>query len=274
MWRRGLLVGLVTALVVAVATPAAAAPELQLSPAAGAAGETFTVTGTGFAAADVEIHWGGASGELLTTATGPDFSVEASVPDVAPNSYSVVALVRDGGSISSSNASFQVTPGVETRSTTPVRDAPAAPSRGGGVDGGLPDTTNGSDPDGPTVDTVPSTTPATTAPAVTAAAGVTTTLTPATEATVPAAAAAGAATTAAAERSTSTVAGGGPAAPAGDERGAGALRPASTSRSSRAIQSPGLLVAGLGLVLAGAVALLVRSRRAPGGNTLERGESV
>ena len=261
MWRRGLLLGLVAVLTVAGATPAGAAPKLQLSPATGAAGETFTVRGTGFAASDVEIRWGGQSGELLATAAGPDFSVDATVPDVGPNSYPVVAVVREGGSVSTSNAAFQVSPAVQAIPTG-GRAAIDAPSRGGGIDGGLPDTTSGvdADPDPPTVTTAPATTtPATThatvAPAETAAAAVPTTAVAAPDAAV-------AAVPVSPAGSTGTVAGG---AATGEERGAGALSPASTSRSSGAVQSPTLLVAGLGLVVAGAVALLVRARRARGG---------
>lgn len=258
MWRRGLLLGLVTALVVGLATPAGAAPELQLSPATGAAGDTFNVRGTGFAAADVEIRWGSQSGELLTTAAGPDFSVEATVPNVGPNSYPVVAVVREGGSVSTSNASFQVAPAVQTTG----RAAGNPPSRGGGIDGGLPDTTSGvdADPDPPTVTTAPATTtpataPTTTAPPVTAATAVPTTVIAAPDAAVTV-------QPGSPPASTSTVAGG---ASAGAERGAGAVRPASTSQSSGAVQSPALLVVGLGLVVAGALVLAVRARRGRGG---------
>ena len=257
MLRKGLLLGLATALVVGLATPAVAAPELQLSPATGSAGDTFTVRGTGFAASDVEIRWGSQSGDLLTTAAGPDFEVDATVPDVGPNSYPVVAVVREGGSVSTSNASFQVAPAVQTTG----RAATSPPGRGGGIDGGLPDTTSGvdADPDPPTVTTAPATTtpattPTTTAPAVTAATVLPTTVVSAPDAEAAAVPGGSAA-------STSTVAG---RATAGEERGAG-LRPASTSRSSGAVQSPALLVVGLVLVVAGALALLVRSRRPRGG---------
>jgi hypothetical protein len=159
----------------------------------------------------------------------------------------------------------------------------SAPTRGGGVDGGLPDTTNGDDAEPPAVDTVPTTTPAaidapattdttaTTAPAVTSSPATTTSpVDPA--ATAPAAAA----------RATVVAPPPGAADPAlvatvpsardevavrGDGEGAdgrgGGLRPATGGQSAGAVQSPGLLLAGLGMVVAGAAVLVVRSRRAP-----------
>jgi hypothetical protein len=263
VWPRGLLVVLVTATVLlAGATPASAAPELQLSPAFGVAGETVTVIGTGFAAAEVEIRWGSESGPQLGTATGPDFFVDVEIPEAEPNSYPIVAVVREGGATSTSNASFQVAQATQATTTTLAtttptgRDAVVPPNRGGGIDGGLPDTTGGADadPDPPTINTtVPVVAPAstaTTAPAVTTTQSAVTT---------PSGGAGGGAAV------TSTVVAAAQAPIGGDERGAGALEPASTSQSSGAIQSPLLLVAGVALVVAGAVVLAVRSRRAPNG---------
>jgi hypothetical protein len=166
----------------------------------------------------------------------------------------------------------------------------SAPSRGAGIDGGLPDTTNGEDDAPATVDTAPTTTPAATdrpattdttatttpaAPAVTSAVTsppATTTSTSVTVAGSPAVAAP--ATTSVAPQQGAAdpgVVGTVPIPPnevagAGDAAGDGALRTAAGGESGGAVQSPGLLLAGLGMVVAGAVALLVRSRRAPGGH--------
>jgi len=108
--RRALAPLLLLLLGVVGAGPAGAATQVTLSPSSGPPGSTFTVTGTGFDAADVELHWDTRDGELLTTATGPDFSVSATVPDGAPaNSHPVVAVVRDGSRTSTSTAAFQVT---------------------------------------------------------------------------------------------------------------------------------------------------------------------
>jgi hypothetical protein len=159
----------------------------------------------------------------------------------------------------------------------------SAPTRGGGIDGGLPDTTNGADAVAPPVDSVPSTTPtagttdttattdttpttATTAPAVTApsAAAPAVTTPPAPAAADPAVAAA---VTSVPNLPAPTLAGK-PAdgAVAGDDgQGAGALRPASTSHSSGVVRSPVMLVIGLGMVIGGAAVLVVRSRRSSGG---------
>ncbi|HEV2087936.1 MAG TPA: IPT/TIG domain-containing protein, partial [Cryptosporangiaceae bacterium] len=173
MWRRAGGLGLLTALVAVVVLlwgAPAWAEELHLSPASGPAGSEVTITGTGFAEADVAIHWGSQSGPLLGTARGSQFSLTVEIPDSPPNSYPLVAVVTDGNAVTTSNASFQLTPAtgppvpepVETTTPTsppervPATSPPVADrtptnveTRGAGVTGGL-------DPSLPdTVDRVP-----------------------------------------------------------------------------------------------------------------------
>lgn len=268
MWRSAragsVLLALVAALVLGTGSPAMAAPELSLSPASGAVGDSVTVSGTGFAAAPVEIRWGGESGPLLATTSGPDFSVDATIPEAEPSSYLVVAVVREGGA-GSASAPFQVTgdgvariPGGEVGSD-PVQSG----DRGGGVGGGLPDTTGGGD-EAPPAGTGSTTVPGPGAPNADVAAAVAA----ANAAIAPAVAAANAAVAAAdaanADTPTTTAPDGASgAAPAeGAERGAGAPDAASTGRSSEAARWPGLLLIGLGLALgAWAVTTLLKGHR-------------
>ncbi|MGH9152218.1 MAG: hypothetical protein ACRD03_07460, partial [Acidimicrobiales bacterium] len=65
---------------------------VPISPATGEVGSRITVAGRAFHAAEVAIHWGGADGPLLATATGPSFSVPVTVPPAAPGVYLVVAI--------------------------------------------------------------------------------------------------------------------------------------------------------------------------------------
>ncbi len=80
--------------------------------ASGPAGGSVTVEGVGFDAGAAEVRWNGAGGPVLGTASGPNFSVEVTIPDVAPGLYAVVVLLRerDGGIGGAGAAAFQVTP--------------------------------------------------------------------------------------------------------------------------------------------------------------------
>jgi hypothetical protein len=288
LWVKAAAAGLALAVTVAVtllgAGPAAAATELRLSPASGPPGTEFVISGTGFASAPVELHWGGQSGPIIASAVGPEFSVKATVPDAPPNSHPVVAVVTQGTSVSTSSASFQVTTGevpapvVEETTTTSTTVTPATtpppttatpstapaaielPAAGGsstdrrvsgGVDGGVGDTTDGGSTNAGAATAAPS-----------AGAGSTPTSTvltpPASVATTP----------------TVTIApGGGPgAAPPGgpvpstapllpgDGVAAPVLTPARTNQSAGAVSNPALLFLGLGLVFGGGVFLAVRNR--------------
>lgn len=282
---------------VVAARPALAAPELHLSPASGPPGSTFTVTGTGFAAAEVEIRWASEDGPLLATAVGPDFMVEATVPDDAStDSHPVVTVVREGSSVS--NVPFQVTSGeptepVEPTTTTvpaPADTSPAttpttaptasdpgsggglgvsrAPSLGGGVDGGMADTTNGGGGEGgndralgaPTAAGAAGTTPTGEATTTTTAAGT---------AGAPEGATPSLPARTGAEGAPSVGAGDPAAAPGPDGApGRGSeVAGRSTSQSAGAVRNPALLAVGLGLVFAAGVVLAGRNRqraRAPG----------
>ncbi len=136
---RSLAAGLAAALLVAVVTlaggPAGADPELRLSPAAGPAGTPIVVSGSGFETAEIEIHWSSRTGPLLTTATGPEFSVTATVPEAVANSYQVVAVVRGENGVSTSSTSYQVLPPGGEAETTTTTPPPARDPVEGGTDG-------------------------------------------------------------------------------------------------------------------------------------------
>jgi len=285
VWRRaaaGLVLAVVVTIGVAGVGPAAAQTQVALSPASGPPGTEFVVTGTGFAALPVEIRWGGSSGPVIATASGPDFSVSAEVPpDAPPNSHQVVAMVTDGSAVSSSSASFQVTTGEapappapapeeSTTTTEPPTMAPpgTAPPAGrsavepptagrgglaggvdGGVDGGAIGTTNGggagaspSAGGGATV----------TSSATTVAAGVAADAIP----TLPPLPGAETGTIPVAGQAAPTV------PPARDGGETAAVRsPARDSQSAGAVSNPALLIAGLAMVFAGGVFLAVRNRQ-------------
>ncbi len=280
MWHRAAPGGLVLAVTVAVALlgagPASAAPELTLSPASGPPGTAFVVTGTGFTALPVEIRWGGLSGPVIATAMGPVFSVTAVVPDSPPNSHPVLAVVTDGGSVSTSSASFQVTPAPEDTTTTttsttlaqppatsPTASVPgsetgqapisSAGQRGGlsggvdgGVGGGTGDTTNGGGSTGAAATGAGGgATVTSTETSIAAAEATTPTVPPAAGTDLPAVTPQGASAE--------------PAEPA-DGATTAALASPRTSQSAGAISNPGLLVLGLALVFGGGVFLAVRNR--------------
>ena len=283
----GLLTALVAALVLLWAAPGWADPELRVSPAAGAAGSEVTVSGTGFEETEVEIRWGSRSGPLLGTAQGPAFTVTLQVPDSPPNSYPVVAVFTAGNTVTTSNASFQVTPAaepavpepVETTTTTippervPGTDPPVVDraqsnveSRGSGVTGGL-------DPSLPdSVDRVPESTAAVAGsnPALDAARAAADAAAAATAAAAGATTPAGGAVTttplpagrASADGASATDPGGvdSGASTERGQRGNRASAPTPTSQSSGAVRSPALLFAGLGMVVAGAAFLAFRNR--------------
>ena len=286
MWRRAAAAWVVLGLAVGVgvlgAGPAAAATELTLSPASGPPGTEFVVTGTGFAALPVEIRWGGLTGPVIATAVGPAFSVPAEVPDSPPNSHPVLAVVTDGGSVSTSSASFQVTTGdapaaeetttTSTSTSTTLAEPPTSSGAsiprgetgrdpissatqrgglsggvGGGVDGGMADTTNGG---GPTE------TASTGAGGAGSAGASTATTAVAPEATIPTVtlppAGGPGPTPTDPQASTATLL-------PGDGVSAAALAPPRTSQSAGAVSNPALLFLGLALVFGGGVFLAVRN---------------
>ena len=79
----------------------------------GPAGSQVLVVGLGFdAAKPVEVRWGSVDGEGLGRASGPDFSVDVVIPDVAPGLYTLVVASRqdDGALGSAGSTEFLVTP--------------------------------------------------------------------------------------------------------------------------------------------------------------------
>jgi hypothetical protein len=242
------------------AGPASAAPQLQLSPASGPAGTTVTVAAAGFAAGDVELRWGTQSGPLLATAVGPDFTVPVVVPDAGPDTYPLVAVARSANGVSTSSASFQVTPGQAPAPTT-VTPAPRgrstveAPARGdgvaGGLDPGMADTTDGAGqaPAG----AGPATAVTTTAVAPTVAAGASPTTTQAV------------AVAAAASTPSSAVTGDAPSGSpdAGAAAGGRALGATSAGAEAGGVRWPGLALIAAGAALGGAALVSVRNRRRP-----------
>jgi hypothetical protein len=273
----------VAAVAGAGATPSGAATQLNLSPSTGSPGSTFTVTGSGFAAVDVEIHWDSQSGPLLSTAAGPSFTITVTVPDDAlPNSHPVLAVAHAGTAVSTSTAAFQVT-GAPVETTTTVVDTTTSvatvPSRsaappattdpagagaggvgaGGGASRAASGVTGGIDPSALETTTGEATPPpapgaASVSPSTPAPSGETTT-------TAATAAPSGGGTLNPAAPAPGVAASGADRGPAGQVDAAAGATPA--RQSSAAVRSPGLLVLGLVLTLAGAAALAVRSRRRP-----------
>jgi hypothetical protein len=84
---------------------------LAVSPSQGQPGSKMTVSGSGFHDGSVEIRWNGPNGPLLATASGHDFSVRVTVPDVNPGVYYVVARPTgpNSGTAPYSTAPFRVT---------------------------------------------------------------------------------------------------------------------------------------------------------------------
>jgi hypothetical protein len=83
----------------------------------------------------VEIRWNGVEGETLGTATGPNFAVPITIPDVPSGLYGVIALSRgsDGAVGTAGMAPFQVTgedsaadgPGEPSDNAVSERSAPS-----------------------------------------------------------------------------------------------------------------------------------------------------
>ncbi len=125
--RRVLLGSIVVVSVVLTAVSLAwAAPVFSVSPQKGPAGTTVQATGSGFPPGPVEIRWGSHHGTLLETASGPDFSVQVTIPPAAPGTYGIDAAPADEhASASEVSAAFEVT----GTSTPPGGEPPPA---GGG----------------------------------------------------------------------------------------------------------------------------------------------
>ncbi len=87
-------------------------PFIFLEPASsGPPGSEVTVQGLRFGEPDIEIRWQTPDGPTLATATGTDFSVPVTIPQVPPGLYALLVIARaPGGGIDSVQpAVFQVT---------------------------------------------------------------------------------------------------------------------------------------------------------------------
>lgn len=100
---------------------------IELSRASASPGGTVTVRGRGFIPREVQIRWNGSSGPLLAKATGPDFSVEVTVPREGPGTYYPHAVARgsDGLVVGDAHRPLRVL-------GTAVPDASLSPASGKG----------------------------------------------------------------------------------------------------------------------------------------------
>jgi hypothetical protein len=272
-------------LVVVGAAPAWADREVAVSPSSGPPGSTFTITGSGFDEAEVELHWDTLDGPLLTRAAGPDFSVPATVPEGAPsNSHRVVAVARDGSRTSTSTSAFQVTTAPDETPTattsTIARDAPpptsatpetttpaagsfstvprgAIPAVGGRSSPGVTVPATAGETDGPTDGRIVN--PAAAAAAEAAGAAAIAGLTAAPPGQTPTSAA-----SAPASGYTGDTTGGAgtPGRGANGSPAGAALAPSRGGRSSTAVRPLAALVVVVALATVACGALLVRNRRA------------
>ena len=269
---------LATALALVNGAPAWAA-DLRLSPAGGPAGSKVTVTGTGFAATEVQIRWGGESGRLLDTALGPDFSLTAVVPDAPPGSYEVVAVAPDD-SVPASGATYQLTAEgqpVEATTTTspPQAEHGTGSGRSVGVTGGLDPSASDTGDAAPVLPgavvstTAPGAAPKATADTAVPGTGVAVAAPPEGNATTSSVAAVGIS----GDRASPPVPSDQAASTPSDQTDAKvplvrgrqiglALGPTATSQSSGAVRSPGLLFAGLGMIVGGVAFLAMRNSAA------------
>ena len=121
------------------------AGSVTVSPESAPSGSTITVTASGFPQQEVAVYWNGLAGPRLATGTGPRFTAEVRVPNVAAGAYVISAAVTDEhASHSEGRAPFEVTgsgnsptaptpaPGASTN-PPPLNPFAPAPSNGGKV---------------------------------------------------------------------------------------------------------------------------------------------
>jgi hypothetical protein len=157
--RWSVLVGLVTLALgtAGVAWACVPQPLISLQPrSSGTAGSEVTVDALALDPAPVEVRWNGLDGQLLATASGPQFSVPVTIPQVPEGLYTIVVFARDrsGAVGSSGRAAFLVIsssdsqaglsappPTATTSSLPPGSDRPSpallVPGLGMAVVGGL-----------------------------------------------------------------------------------------------------------------------------------------
>lgn len=116
----------------AAAWACTASAELSASPTAGAAGSQTTVTGYRFdTTTPVEIRWATRGGPVLATTTGPNFSVEVTVPANAAVGDYVIVGMNTGGSFAPATP-FRVT----SSGSTATSSSGSKGSRTGSISGG------------------------------------------------------------------------------------------------------------------------------------------
>lgn len=83
----------------------------SISPGSGPSGSRATVSGSRFNPGPVQIRWNSTDGAVLATGSGPDFSVAVTIPNATPDTYSVVAVQREGNVVlGKASVTFTVTP--------------------------------------------------------------------------------------------------------------------------------------------------------------------
>ena len=119
---------------------------VKVSPTSGPSGSTVTVTASGFPRdAPVAVRWNGRTGPRLATGTGPAFTAEVTVPNVAAGAYVISAAVTDSHAahsegrtpfrvIRSANSPTTPTPAPgHGTNPTPLNPFAPTPSNGGKV---------------------------------------------------------------------------------------------------------------------------------------------
>lgn len=113
---------------------------LTVSPASAPSGSTVSVAASGFPRdVPVDVRWNGLSGPRLSSGVGPGFTVDITVPRVAPGAYVISAATTDEhASHSGGRAAFEVTGGADSPAPTPGQATnpppvnPFAPTPAGG----------------------------------------------------------------------------------------------------------------------------------------------
>lgn len=107
---------------------------VAVSPGSGPSGTTLTVDGSGFPDREkVDIRWDSSTGAKLGEATGPDFSVQVTIPSAAPGVHYVkVATTGEHATHSEAAAPFEVTapPPPPDPEPTPTPSPTATPAPG------------------------------------------------------------------------------------------------------------------------------------------------
>lgn len=103
----------------------------------GPPGMSVTVDGLALDGGPNEVRWSSPDGPKLASATGPNFSVSVTIPDVPVGLYGlyVISRLRDGSIGNAASAAFQVTApgGQDAVDTPPGRSSPGTSEVGTGI---------------------------------------------------------------------------------------------------------------------------------------------